>query len=110
MASGLPYDSDAARGLCGAMTALLHGAANLTSAELAAAVGPFEGYADNREPMLRVMQMHRDAVEKIDDACPAYLKQAARAAVGRRAGQPAASTASAMPRPRCWRRPARSAS
>ena len=43
MASGLPYDSDAARGLCGAMTALLHGAANLTSAELAAAVGPFDG-------------------------------------------------------------------
>ena len=35
MTSGLAYDSDAARGLCGAMTALLHGAANLTSAELA---------------------------------------------------------------------------
>ncbi len=65
-------------GLCGAMTALLHGAANLTSAELAAAVGPFDGYETNREPMLRVMQMHRDAVEQIDDACPAYLKDAAR--------------------------------
>ena len=78
MSSGLAYDSDAARGLCGAMTALLHGAANLTSAELAAAVGPFDGYAENREPMLRVMQMHRDAVEQIDDACPAYLKEAAR--------------------------------
>jgi ribonucleoside-diphosphate reductase alpha chain len=78
MTSGRAYDSDAARGLCGAMTALLHGAANLTSAELAAAVGPFEGYADNREPMLNVMQMHRDAVEQIDDACPDELKQAAR--------------------------------
>ena len=78
MASGLAYDSPAARGLCGAMTALLHGAANRTSAELAAAVGPFDGYADNREPMLGVMQMHRDAVEAIDDACPAYLKDAAR--------------------------------
>ncbi len=78
MTSGVPYDSDAARGLCGAMTALLHGAANLASAELAAAVGPFEGFAINREPMLRVMQMHRDAVEKIDDACPAYLKKASR--------------------------------
>ena len=78
MASGLAYDSDAARGLCGAMTALLHGAANLTSAELAAAVGPFDGFAENREPMLHVMQMHRDAVEEIDPACPAYLKQAAR--------------------------------
>ena len=42
MASGQAYDSAAARGLCGALTALLHGAANLTSAELAAAVGPFE--------------------------------------------------------------------
>ena len=78
MASGAAYDSDAARGLCGAMTALLHGAANLTSSELAAAVGPFDGYEENREPMLRVMQMHRDAVEQIDDACPKYLKDAAR--------------------------------
>jgi ribonucleoside-diphosphate reductase alpha chain len=76
MTAGVAYDSDAARGMCGAITALLHGAANLASAELAAAVGPFEGFALNREPMLRVMQMHRDAVDKIDDACPAYLKQA----------------------------------
>ena len=66
----MPYDSDAARGMCGALTALLHGAANLASAELAAAVGPFEGFALNREPMLRVMQMHRDAVDKIDDRLP----------------------------------------
>ncbi|MGE0607006.1 MAG: vitamin B12-dependent ribonucleotide reductase [Pirellulales bacterium] len=78
MSSGLAYDSAAAHGLCGAMTALLHGTANLTSAELAGAVGPFEAYPINREPMLRVMQMHRDAVEKIDEGCPDYLKQAAR--------------------------------
>ena len=78
MTSGVPYNSDAAYGLCGAMTALLHGAANLCSAELAAAVGPFDGYEENREPMLNVMQMHRDAVEEINDACPAYLKDAAR--------------------------------
>ena len=55
------------------MTALLHGAANLTSAELAAAVGPFDGYAKNREPMLRVMQMHRDAVEEIDAGLPGRI-------------------------------------
>ncbi len=79
MAGGLAYDSDAARGVCGAVTALLHGAANRASAELAEAVGPFDGFAANREPMLNVMQMHRDAVEQIDDACPPYLKQAARA-------------------------------
>ena len=78
MAGGLPYDSDAARGLCGAITALLHGAANLTSAEMAGAVGPFEGYAENREPMLRVMEMHCEAVEEINDAGPQYLKDAAR--------------------------------
>ena len=77
MASGLPYDSDAARGLCGALTALLHGAANLTSAELAGAVGPFSSYPINREPMLQVMQRHRDAVDQIDPACPDDLKRAA---------------------------------
>ncbi|MBM4057415.1 MAG: vitamin B12-dependent ribonucleotide reductase, partial [Planctomycetes bacterium] len=72
------YDSDAGRGLCGALTAILHGAANRTSAELAGAVGPFEGFAANREPMLKVMQMHRDAVEQIGPACPRYLHEAAR--------------------------------
>ena len=78
MADGLAYDSDSGRGLCGALTAILHGTANRTSAELAAAVGPFDGFAANREPMLGVMQMHRDAVETIDPSCPRYLHDAAR--------------------------------
>jgi len=78
MAAGFAYDSDSARGLCGAMTALLHGSASLTSVEIAAAVGPFAGYEINREPMLNVMQMHCDAVENIDPACPDYLRDAAR--------------------------------
>ena len=78
MSDGMAYDSDAGRGLCGALTAILHGAANRTSAELAGAVGPFEGFAANREPMLNVMQMHRDAVEQIEAACPESLKNAAR--------------------------------
>jgi ribonucleoside-diphosphate reductase alpha chain len=78
MSDGLPYDSEAAYGLCGSITALLHGAANLASAEMAAVVGPFEGFHKNREPMLRVMQMHREACEKINDAGPKYLKDAAR--------------------------------
>jgi ribonucleoside-diphosphate reductase alpha chain len=77
MSSGLSYDSDAARGLCGSITAMLHGTANLTSAELAAAVGPFDGYAQNREPMLNVMKMHRDEADKINPACPEYLRTAA---------------------------------
>jgi ribonucleoside-diphosphate reductase alpha chain len=78
MADGLAYDSDAGRGLCGAITAILHGSANRTSAELAAAVGPFEGFAANREPMLNVMQMHRSSVDRIDASCPKYLHDAAR--------------------------------
>ena len=77
MASGLPYDSDEARGLCAVVTALLHGAAYLTSTELAAAVGPFEEYEKNREPMLRVMEMHWEKVEQIAHA-PKYLHEAAR--------------------------------
>ena len=78
MASGVAYDSDAARGVCGAVTALLHGAANLTSCELAEAVGTFEAYEPNHEPMLRVMGMHREAVEAIKPECPTYLVEAAR--------------------------------
>jgi ribonucleoside-diphosphate reductase alpha chain len=78
MTSGLAYDSEAARGLCGSITALLHGAANLASTELASAIGPFNGYAENRDPFLKVMQMHRQAIEQINDAGPAYLKSAAR--------------------------------
>jgi ribonucleoside-diphosphate reductase alpha chain len=77
MTGGLPYDSDEARGLCGAITALLHGAACRTSSELAAAVGPFEAYEENREPMLRVMEMHWERAEQIK-AAPKYLQDAAR--------------------------------
>ncbi len=78
MTYGMPYDSDAARSLCGSLTALLHGSANLTSAEIAGVVGPFAEFEVNREPMLRVMQMHRNAVEQIDPAGPDYLKDSAR--------------------------------
>ena len=77
MASGLAYDSDEARGLCGVITALLHGAACLTSTELAAAVGTFDEFKKNREPMLHVMEMHFEKVEEIQNA-PKYLKDAAR--------------------------------
>ena len=78
MADGMAYDSDAGRGICGALTAILHGAANRTSAELASAVGPFEGFAANREPMLRVMRMPRDAVEDDDEAWTAHGREGAR--------------------------------
>ena len=61
MASGLPYDSREGRALAAAITAIMHGQAYLTSAEHAAHLGAFDGFAVNREPMLRVMEMHRDA-------------------------------------------------
>ena len=78
MTNGAGYDSAMAHGMCGSITALLHGAANLTSAEMAGVVGPFAEYPENAEPMMRVMQMHRNAVEQIPDAGPRYLKDAAR--------------------------------
>ncbi len=77
MAGGVPYDSDEARGLCGAITALLHGAACLTSTELAASVGTFDEFEKNREPMLHVMEMHFEQVEQIK-AAPGYMQDAAR--------------------------------
>lgn len=77
MAGGLPYDSEPARGICGAITALLHGAACRTSSELAAVKGPFDQFEKNREPMLQVMEMHWEKVEEIP-ACPDHLRTAAR--------------------------------
>jgi ribonucleoside-diphosphate reductase alpha chain len=61
MALGLSYDSDAGRALCGAITALMTGEAYAASAEMAKQMGPFPGFAANREPMLRVIRNHRRA-------------------------------------------------
>jgi ribonucleoside-diphosphate reductase alpha chain len=75
MSYGLPYDSEAGRAVAAAITALMGGHAYKTSAELARSVGPFPGFAANREPMLEVMRMHRDAVKKIDvQAIPSHLR------------------------------------
>ncbi|MFH0953204.1 MAG: vitamin B12-dependent ribonucleotide reductase [Verrucomicrobiota bacterium] len=80
MTLGLPYDSDEARGMAGAITALMHFFAYIQSARMAAHLGTFDGFAANREPMLQVLQMHRDALDRIALGCPAYLKDAARQA------------------------------
>ncbi|MBV6656264.1 MAG: vitamin B12-dependent ribonucleotide reductase [Devosiaceae bacterium] len=61
MTSGIPYDSDEARAICGALTAIMTGVAYATSAEMAGELGPFPGYAANSENMLRVMRNHRAA-------------------------------------------------
>ncbi|TNE62040.1 MAG: vitamin B12-dependent ribonucleotide reductase [Alphaproteobacteria bacterium] len=61
MSLGLPYDSDAGRALCGAITALMTGESYATSAEMASELGAFPGYAKNADHMLRVMRNHRRA-------------------------------------------------
>ena len=65
MSRGLAYDSDTGRDYAAAVTALMHGAANLQSARMAGALGPFPGYEVNREAMLRVMNKHRAAIGRI---------------------------------------------
>ncbi len=77
MSMGLPYDSDEGRGLAGAITAIMHLHAYTQSARIAEKIGAFEGFAKNREPMLQVMEMHRDAVKRIHPSCPDYLRNAA---------------------------------
>ena len=66
MALGLPYDSDEGRAIAAAITALLTGQSYATSAKIARRVGPFAGYAKDREGMLKVLRMHREEVSKID--------------------------------------------
>jgi ribonucleoside-diphosphate reductase alpha chain len=94
MRHGIPYDSDEGRAITGALTAVLTGDAYSASAEMAAVLGPFPRFAQNRESMLRVMRNHRRAaydappseyegvthtVVSIDpDACPSDLLAAAR--------------------------------
>jgi ribonucleoside-diphosphate reductase alpha chain len=67
MALGLPYDSDGGRAWAGAITALMTGHAYATSARTAGRMGPFAGFADNAEPMLNVLRMHRAEAAKIDE-------------------------------------------
>jgi ribonucleoside-diphosphate reductase alpha chain len=66
MAQGLPYDSDEGRAQAAAITALLTGQSYATSAKIAKRVGPFAGFAKDREGMLNVLRMHRSEVSKID--------------------------------------------
>jgi len=64
----LPYDSEAGRDLCSAITALMTGEAYAQSACIAERIGPFDGYLPNRESMLEVIQRHRGSVRLIDEA------------------------------------------
>src|SRR5579884_2362230 len=70
MSNGMPYDSDEGRSTAAAITALMTGRGYLQSARIAAQVGPYDRYAENREAHNLVMLMHRDAAEDIPaDAC-----------------------------------------
>ena len=66
MAQGLPYDSDEGRAQAAAITALLTGHSYATSAKIARKVGPFAGFNKDRDGMLQVLRMHREAVKHID--------------------------------------------
>jgi ribonucleoside-diphosphate reductase alpha chain len=92
MSYGLPYDSNEGRALAGALTAIMTGHAYEQSAQIAALMGPFDGYRDARcahvpkplakdniDSTLGVIRLHLDAVEDIHPASEfAYLKDEAR--------------------------------
>jgi adenosylcobalamin-dependent ribonucleoside-diphosphate reductase len=67
MALGLPYDSDAGRAYAAAITSLMTGHAYEVSARTASRMGPFAGFAENREHMLRVLRQHQEAAAQIDE-------------------------------------------
>ncbi|MGN6294870.1 MAG: vitamin B12-dependent ribonucleotide reductase [Chitinophagaceae bacterium] len=91
MVSGIPYDSEEARAIAGAITAIMTGIAYKTSAEMAAALGAFPRYEENKEHMMRVMRNHRLAAYDADEYeglslkpqglkaehCPDYMLKAA---------------------------------
>lgn len=91
MVSGIPYDSEEARGIAGAITAIMTGIAYKTSAEMASVLGAFPRYEENKEHMMRVMRNHRLAAYDADEYeqlslkpvgikaqyCPDYLLKAA---------------------------------
>jgi ribonucleoside-diphosphate reductase alpha chain len=96
MMMGIPYDSPKALAICGALTSIMTGESYAASAEMAADVGPFPKYDNNRDAMLRVIRNHRRAAYNAADSefegltitpmgiseelCPADLMVAARTA------------------------------
>jgi len=92
MVMGIPYDSEEARGIAGALTAIMTGISYKTSAEMASFLGAFPRYEENANDMLRVMRNHRAAAYDADEAyvglsikplgikaayCPDYLLKSA---------------------------------
>ncbi|MGE5277181.1 MAG: vitamin B12-dependent ribonucleotide reductase, partial [Acidobacteriota bacterium] len=81
MATGLPYDSEEGRAYAAAITSMMCGEAYLQSSRVASELGPFAGYAPNRDAFLDVIGMHRDAAYKVPAAkgVPADLMRAQKA-------------------------------
>jgi ribonucleoside-diphosphate reductase alpha chain len=78
MARGLPYDSEEGREYAAAVTSILSGESYAQSARIAGKIGPFDGYAVNEEPFLRVIDKHRRAAYRMNTrALPADLAEAA---------------------------------
>ena len=67
MALGLPYDSDQGRAHAAAITSLMTGHAYEVSSRIASRMGPFAGYSENKEHMLRVLNQHQQAAAEIDE-------------------------------------------
>ncbi len=79
MSRGLAYDSDEGRNLAGAIMSLLSGTTYAQSAKIAEKIGPFAAFAENREPCMNVMEMHRRAAYSADSsAVPGDLFAAAK--------------------------------
>ncbi|OHB61785.1 MAG: hypothetical protein A2167_07765 [Planctomycetes bacterium RBG_13_46_10] len=79
MSEALAYDSDQARALASAISAIMTGAAYIASVELASIKGPFDQFDKNRESMLKVISMHRQhACDILESYCPHYLRNAAK--------------------------------
>ncbi len=79
MSQALPYDSDQARALASAISALMTGVAYTVSAEIASIMGPFDEFERNRDAMLKVISMHRQHAYDIPEShCPHYLRDAAK--------------------------------
>jgi ribonucleoside-diphosphate reductase alpha chain len=79
MSLAFPYDSDQARAIAGAISAVMTGAAYAASAEIASIKEPFDHFDKNRDAMLKVINMHRKHAYDIPEShCPDYLRNAAK--------------------------------
>ncbi len=74
MLQGIPYDSDKARSIAGAVAAIMTGESYTASAELAGILGPFERYPENKESMLKVIRNHRRAAYDWGDYEELHIK------------------------------------